>query len=188
MNYANRFKQLRQQLNMNQSTFASALTISQAHISKIESDKDYPSDKLLNQIASTFEVNLNWLKTGSGQIWDEDKDTDEAYKDFSGLFMSIQTASNSLDINEKRNIFRILSVLKYLLQKNNCSASQQSLSIAAISDIFCYSYQYLIENLSENSKKSKINFELVWEGEREWRKICNESLDNLEQAFICNNK
>ncbi|MDO5560953.1 MAG: helix-turn-helix transcriptional regulator [Oscillospiraceae bacterium] len=67
MSIGDRIKLIRKKNNLNQSQFASVLGISQTHISKIESNRDIPSDKILRTIGIEFSINFEWLKTGTGE-------------------------------------------------------------------------------------------------------------------------
>lgn len=65
---ADRIKLIRKAHHLSQVEFAGILGISQTHISKVESGKDNPSNKILASICSEFEVNIEWLKEGVGPI------------------------------------------------------------------------------------------------------------------------
>jgi len=67
---AKRIKLLRKLKKLNQNDFANIIGISQTHISKIESEKDYPSDKLLRLISEEFGISYEWLKNGKGEMED----------------------------------------------------------------------------------------------------------------------
>lgn len=63
-----RIKCIRKIRNVTQTVFAKELGISQAYVSKLEQDKENPSDLLLKFIAYRYCINLEWLKTGTGDI------------------------------------------------------------------------------------------------------------------------
>lgn len=63
-----RIKSIRKTRNVTQTVFAKELGISQAYVSKLEQDKENPSDLLLKFIAYRYCINLEWLKTGTGDI------------------------------------------------------------------------------------------------------------------------
>lgn len=50
-------------------------------MSEIETGKKQPSEKILNMIASIFNVNIDWLLTGSGNIYVGGKEEDVTEKD-----------------------------------------------------------------------------------------------------------
>lgn len=63
-----RIKHIRKTRNVTQTVFAKELGISQAYVSKLEQDKENPSDLLLKFISYRYCINLEWLKTGTGDI------------------------------------------------------------------------------------------------------------------------
>ena len=77
MTVSDRIKQLRKGLKLNQSDFASMVGMSQTHISKIESGKDFASDKLLHVISAEFGVRYSWLKEGEGEVKNDYGSLDE---------------------------------------------------------------------------------------------------------------
>ena len=64
-----RIKELRKQLCMSQVEFAKNLGVTNAHISKIEKGGTVPSDALIKLISKEYQVNENWLKTGTEPIY-----------------------------------------------------------------------------------------------------------------------
>ncbi len=176
---AERFKQIRLALNMNQQAFSSQLNMSQAHISKIENGKDYPSDKFLKQICETFEINFDWLKFGNGDMWKEDNELNEALDDNAVLFADIKQLISNLDLNEKQDAFDILICLKSALKLKYKTPLYKSLSIKSMRDIFCSTFLYLIECYNNST-----NLEVIKQSERKWRRICAEILENIEDETL----
>lgn len=64
-----RIKQLRKALNLKQSDFATALSISQGHLSDIENNRKKVSDRVLSICSLKFGVNKEWLRTGKGNMY-----------------------------------------------------------------------------------------------------------------------
>lgn len=60
-----RIREIRLEAGFNQTKFAETLGVTHAHISKIESGKETPSDTLLMLIGCKYGVNYTWLKWGS---------------------------------------------------------------------------------------------------------------------------
>lgn len=71
-NIGNRIHKLRIDHSMTQKAFADSLGITSAHISKVENGISYPSEALLKHIASVYDVNFEWLKTGEGPVYLDD--------------------------------------------------------------------------------------------------------------------
>lgn len=70
---AERIKFVRKHFHLNQIEFAGFIGISQTHISKIESERDNASDKVLLAICSEFNINFDWLKNGVGTMETQDE-------------------------------------------------------------------------------------------------------------------
>lgn len=82
-----RFKQIRKSLKMKQSDFAKELAVSQGHASDIENGRKTVSDRLIEIISLKFNVNSEWLKTGTGSMHREVSASSLAYNHF-GYMMS----------------------------------------------------------------------------------------------------
>ncbi len=63
-----RIKFIRKSRNVTQTAFSKELGISQAYVSRLEKDKENPSDLLINFIAYRYCINREWLKTGNGSM------------------------------------------------------------------------------------------------------------------------
>jgi transcriptional regulator with XRE-family HTH domain len=89
-----RIKTLRKELKMTQDAFASKIGLSRNFIAQIEIGTKVPSARTISDICREFDVNENWLKDGTGemfiektkseQIWemlsDVTKEDDESFK------------------------------------------------------------------------------------------------------------
>lgn len=62
---------LRDAKKMNQVAFAKALGASQAAISRYEKGERAPDSEFLSQLSSKFNVNISWLLTGTGEMFQE---------------------------------------------------------------------------------------------------------------------
>lgn len=71
MSINQRVKQVRQELKLSQAKFAKALSISNGYIAGIELDNNNVNDRLVKLICFTFNVNETWLKTGSGNMFEQ---------------------------------------------------------------------------------------------------------------------
>ena len=82
-----RLKQLRKELNMKQGDFATALSISQGHLSDIENNRKEVSDRVISICSLKFNVNEEWLRTGNGKMFNpmsEDEELDNYIGRISG--------------------------------------------------------------------------------------------------------
>ena len=66
-----RIKQVRQALNLSQAKFAKAISISNGYIAGIELENRNVNDRLIKLICITFNVRENWLRTGEGDMFEE---------------------------------------------------------------------------------------------------------------------
>ena len=64
-----RFKNVRKVLNMSQEEFASSLGITKQAISNFEHSKSLPSMVILNKMLLNFDVNLNYLVSEVGSMF-----------------------------------------------------------------------------------------------------------------------
>lgn len=79
-----RIKTVRKAAHLTQEEFGTALHITGAHVSKIESGKAHPSDMLLNAICFTWHINETWLRTGEGRMESPHDVVAEKLKDIPG--------------------------------------------------------------------------------------------------------
>ncbi|NSW90252.1 MAG: helix-turn-helix domain-containing protein [Firmicutes bacterium] len=70
MMIADRIKLIRKEAKLTQKQFGERIGVSDAHISKIESNKDNPSDSLIKVICMEFDINEQWLRDGIGNMKD----------------------------------------------------------------------------------------------------------------------
>lgn len=66
-----RIKQVRQALNLSQAKFAKAISISNGYLAGLELGNRKVNDRLIRLISITFNVSSNWLKTGNGDMFEE---------------------------------------------------------------------------------------------------------------------
>lgn len=67
-----RFKEIRKALNKTQTEFASIIGLSQSSITMIECGERVVSDRHVKAICALCNVNENWLRTGTGDMFLED--------------------------------------------------------------------------------------------------------------------
>lgn len=64
-----RVKYVRQCLQLSQAQFAKALSMSNGYIAGIEINKNKVNDRIIKLICYTFNVNMEWLKNGTGDVF-----------------------------------------------------------------------------------------------------------------------
>lgn len=63
----NRIKQLRKELDLTQEEFANQINISRSNLGNIEIGRISVTDRVVDDICNAFNVNHDWLRTGSGE-------------------------------------------------------------------------------------------------------------------------
>lgn len=72
MNIGDRLKQLRKELDLTQEAFASRIGSVQNTITGYESGRRNPSAPVISLICREFGVNEEWLRTGTGEMFEPD--------------------------------------------------------------------------------------------------------------------
>jgi len=80
-----RFKNVRKVLNMSQEQFADSLGITKQAISNVEHSKSLPSTAVMNKMLINFDVNLNYLISEVGNMFNNQ---DKIYKSLRAQLMS----------------------------------------------------------------------------------------------------
>jgi len=74
-----RIKSLRKELGLTQKGFAEKIKVAPNSIARYELGDRNPSDAIINSICREFNVNEEWLRTGQGEKFNLDTDTDFLY-------------------------------------------------------------------------------------------------------------
>ena len=64
-----RIKQIRTNSGLNQSDFGKKISISRSAVWKIENGENTPSEQTINIICREFNVNEDWLRNGTGDMY-----------------------------------------------------------------------------------------------------------------------
>lgn len=75
-----RLKELRKQLNMNQTEFGNRIGVKQSAITGYETGIRKPLDAVINSICKEFNVSETWLRTGKGDMFIDMPEEDEFFK------------------------------------------------------------------------------------------------------------
>lgn len=70
-----RVKEVRQVLNMPQSQFAKALSMSKGYVAQIELGNTKVNDRIIKLLYFILNVNEEWLRTGKGDMFEEEPNT-----------------------------------------------------------------------------------------------------------------
>lgn len=98
-----RIKAVREQLNLNQGDYAGKLNISQPFLSYVEKGLRKPSFELLLSLLLYLNVNLRWLLTGEGDMFDKDREetanpVKTAQTKFADLFPGVPPEPDVIDM------------------------------------------------------------------------------------------
>lgn len=69
MSLGKRLKQIRESLKLSQQQFAEKLSIKSQSVYKVEKDLNGLSNETLINLIKNYNVNVNWLLTGDGQMF-----------------------------------------------------------------------------------------------------------------------
>ena len=72
-----RIRELRKYLKLTQQEFADRLSLKRNTIATYEMGKAYPSDRTINDICEKYNVNIEWLRNGTGEMFKELPEEDE---------------------------------------------------------------------------------------------------------------
>lgn len=66
-----RIKKIRKELDLTQQEFADRIGIARGNVGAYEVGKNFPSDAVISLICREFNVNENWLRDGTGEMFVE---------------------------------------------------------------------------------------------------------------------
>lgn len=109
----NRIKEIRKSLKLSQANFGKSLFISQDSVSLLERGKQNPTERQIADICYKFDVNVEWLMFGKGEMYrDVLKDLD--------LHKDIKQTTNdlySLDEDDREMIKDLIKSIKLRYEK-----------------------------------------------------------------------
>ncbi|CEN21279.1 helix-turn-helix domain-containing protein [Paraclostridium sordellii] len=93
MSINDNIKKLREEyLDLSQQEFADKIDIKRNSVSLLETGRRNPSDRTISDICAVFNVNIDWLKTGEGPIFNEIPTSDH----FAYLASEIGSSDNEI--------------------------------------------------------------------------------------------
>lgn len=97
-----RIEDIIEQKHISKRKFARAICFSPSHLSNVINGKSPASDRLLLSICYKYNININWLQTGIGEIYKVDSSLENAY---------IINILNELSEPSKKMILKIAELL-----------------------------------------------------------------------------
>lgn len=99
-----RLKKLRKALNLTQQEFANRIGIARGNVGAYEVNKNSPSDAVISLICREFNVNEQWLRNGTGEMFIE-LDKEDLLMQWTGKILGNESPSF------KKNFVRLLMSL-----------------------------------------------------------------------------
>lgn len=100
-----RVKQVRQELKISQAKFADTISISNGFIAGIELGNRKVNDRIVKLIASEFNVNEDWLKTGDGEMFKEAQD--QSYNKALDIFKNLNPTYQKYVLQQMENLVEL---------------------------------------------------------------------------------
>lgn len=79
MSIGKRIKQIRSEKKISQVELSRLAEATQAAVSRYENDQQYPGGEFLSRLVNAMNVNLNWLLTGTGSMFQELQEVDASF-------------------------------------------------------------------------------------------------------------
>ena len=76
--FGSRLREIRQRLKMTQEQLGKKLGVNASAVAKYEYEVTFPNIKMLNILASQYNVSMDYLVSGRGTLFYEDKDTPDS--------------------------------------------------------------------------------------------------------------
>lgn len=87
MTICERIKLVRKELNMNQTDFGKSLSVSRDTINNYDNGRATPSKIFIDNLCRTYKVNVIWLETGEGEMF-QTPSVDEELAVFAGKIIA----------------------------------------------------------------------------------------------------
>ena len=164
-----RMKFIRKKEGLKQADFAKRVLVSASYISKVESEKETPSDIFIKLVALEFGISYIWLKDGVGNIEIEKKEHDYFERNITGDTNSIpeeimELNSNIRSLLQNNNTFRRMCIseicqdLSKIIQMDMIG-NEKDLIIELLADYLgnieeLANKLYMIRKINDSSEKS----------------------------------
>lgn len=109
---SNRIKSIRETLKLSQREFGEKLGVSRDVISNIEYGRVLPKELLLRHICQLYNVNEHWLKTGEGEMFDENPEEASKLNEALTIFKSLRPEFQDYALDQIKKLAE--------LQNKNC--------------------------------------------------------------------
>lgn len=122
-----RIRQVRKKLGLNLEEFGNALGFSRSSMSNIETGYRTATNRLIISLVNLFNVNEEWLRTGKGTMFNDNKDLHlaELAKQFSLDAMDIEIITAFLELSPEKRA--VIKEYVSILAKNFVNKSEEEL-------------------------------------------------------------
>lgn len=143
-----RIKEIRSERGLTQQQFADSISVSRPFISRVESNKEIPSDSLIKLIGVLYHYKYEWIKEGEGKK----ASSRLPYKELQAQILNPEIWNLLLKNKNKEDYSLCFSVLANILQCPNIKEGSRHFYIEQIKMILI-SVDYFLKNsvsVSEN--------------------------------------
>lgn len=118
-----RIKELRKNLNLTQNDFGNRIGVKANTIGNYELLLRNPSNAVIHSICIEFNVNENWLKSGEGEMFSQNKtshftnDFSNNSSKFNSMLLDITTFLNQLNDEQKETLYPIIEEIAKIITK-----------------------------------------------------------------------
>lgn len=159
-----RIKLLRKERNLSQKEFAERICVSQSYLSRVELDKEIPTQMLLKLISLEYNCTLEWLEKGNGEMEAiSDKSNDYFDREYSEQhrIMALEQCATLLnrivERKDKPEIFLSLGTIIMLINNSlNIKNSNRSVLIISTFVSYCIEFFHVVEHLEDGKELNRM--------------------------------
>lgn len=157
-----RVKQIRQTLNIKQKDMAKTLLIRQSSLSDIENGRVNVTERVMSALCKEFGANINWLKTGEGDIFLENNtfslDEFAKQKGATALELEIMKIYFSIDPNTRKDLLNKFKLA--VLEDENLNQDNEEDLVQTLPDEILRDIEWTKLNKENLQNKSNTDMEV----------------------------
>lgn len=157
-----RVKQIRQTLNIKQKDMAKTLLIRQSSLSDIENGRVNVTERVMSALCKEFGANINWLKTGEGDIFLENNtfslDEFAKQKGATALELEIMKIYFSIDPNTRKDLLNKFKLA--VLEDENLNQDNEEDLVQTLPDEILRDIEWTKLNKENLQNKSSTDMEV----------------------------
>ena len=103
-----RLKQVRHALKLSQKQFAKGIFLkSSGYLGDIEINRHEVNERVMELVSSVYGVNKDWLKTGKGKMFQNDKKIDNQLEEMNILFNQLNPHFKAYVLTQIKNLVKL---------------------------------------------------------------------------------